>query len=268
MSQVVKRYPPNTFAWIDLASSDAEDAKRFYTSLFGWTTLDLPLPMGGTYTMLQQDGKDVAGLSSLMPDQMAAGSPSRWSSYISVEDADAMTEKALAAGATLVAPVFDVMDSGRMSVLQDPGGAVVCLWQPQKHIGAQLVNIPNALVWNELVTREPEKSRAFYTQVFGWDTEVQDDNGSPVPYTNFKNKGRMAAGMMPMTEEWTGVPPHWSIYIAVEDAAATAARAQSLGGSIVTDAFEGGDVGTIAVLRDPQGAVFNVIRMNYADEMP
>ena len=264
--QVVTQYPPNTFAWIDLATPDPAAAKAFYTALFGWDAIDTPLPGGGPYTMLQQDGKDVAALSGHQEGQ--EGQPAFWSSYISVEDVDAMTEKAAAAAASVVAPPFDVMEVGRMSVIQDPGGAFVSLWEPRTHIGAQLVNIPNTLSWNELATHDADRAATFYTELFGWVAQPVENDPSPTPYVTFMNNGRAAAGMMAMTDEWGDMPAHWAIYIAVEDPAAIAARAAELGGTVITPPFGAEGIGTIAVLQDPQGAFFNIVRLENPDPMP
>ncbi len=263
----VTSYPPNTFAWIDLSTTDPEGAKHFYTELFGWEGDDVPLPMGGTYTMLRQDGKDVAGLGGMQPDAMAQGQPSAWSSYVSVDDADAMTERATRAGATVFVAPFDVMDQGRMAVLQDPTGAVVCLWQPLTHIGARIVNIPNSLVWNELLTGDTERAAQFYQEVFGWSAPPPEGEIVMDSYITFFNGERAAAGMMAMPEMMAGVPPHWSIYIAVDDLEKILARAQELGGRVLMPTTDT-PLGSFAVLQDPQGASFNVMQMVDASPMP
>ena len=76
--------------------------------------------------------------------------PPLWNSYVSVDSADAVAERASELGATVHAPPFDVMSVGRMAVIQDPQGAFFMLWEPREHVGAALVNAPGALVWNEL----------------------------------------------------------------------------------------------------------------------
>src|SRR5678816_3366036 len=151
--QETPEYKPGTFCWVELATSDGEAAKSFYTQLFGWTFEDHPMGPDMVYTMLRRDGKDVGALYKLMSDQVAQGVPPNWLSYVSVASADESTAKAKAAGATILKEPFDVMTVGRMSVIQDSTGAVFALWQAGDHSGAAIYNVPGSFCWNELMTR-------------------------------------------------------------------------------------------------------------------
>lgn len=253
-------YPHGTFSWSDLQTTDAAGAKAFYTALFGWQAVDMPLPSGGVYTMLQQGGKDVAGLSQLSAEQQAQGVPTVWNSYVTVDHVDAVVEKVGPLGGAIIVPAFDVMDAGRMAVIQDPTGAVVALWQSGSHKGAGIFNVPNTMSWNELATRDTNAAKAFYTQLLGWNAQT-DQNG----YTVWMNKGRMNGGMMQMDAQWGDMPPHWAVYFSVADCAATADQAKALGGNLVVSPFPAGDVGTVAVIQDPQGGTFMAIQMNAPD---
>ncbi|HEY5183317.1 MAG TPA: VOC family protein, partial [Actinomycetes bacterium] len=136
------RYPHGLFGWVDLTTTDVEGARAFYTELFGWTSQDLPTPMGPAYTMFSKDEKLVAGMTPQQPALAAAGVPSLWSSYVLVEDVDAVLATVEPSGGAVVMPAMDVMDQGRMAMVSDPSGAVVGLWQPEKHQGADLFNAP------------------------------------------------------------------------------------------------------------------------------
>jgi predicted enzyme related to lactoylglutathione lyase len=149
---------------------------------------------------------------------------------------------------------MDVMDAGRMAVVIDPSGAAVALWQASKHIGATLVNEPGAFIWNELITDDP-KAAEFYTRVLGVTTSTMDMGTGE--YTLFHVGGDMVGGTVP--PPMAGVPNHWHVYFAVDDADATAARITGLGGSIVVEPFDS-PVGRMAVARDPQGAMFSIIQ--------
>ena len=116
---------------------------------------------------------------------------------------EALKQKIKDAGGTLIMDCFDVMDAGRMLMAADPTGAVFGVWQPGNHIGAQVVNQANSLVWNELQTNDLEAAKAFYGAVFGWTNEV-DQNG----YVVFSADGRGQAGMMECGEEQTCCYPH------------------------------------------------------------
>ena len=115
-------HAPGTFSWVDLTTSDAAAAKAFYGGLFGWEAEDLPVGDGAFYSMMRLDGKDVAAIAPQPQQQREAGAPSSWNSYVTVESADAAADKASQLGATVHAPAFDVMEAGRMAVIQDPQG--------------------------------------------------------------------------------------------------------------------------------------------------
>ncbi len=261
--QEVTKYPNATFGWIDLSTNDIEGSKRFYTELFGWKADDTHTPDGDyIYTMLRMNGKSVAGLGPL-PQDAGEGHPPYWSSYLIVDDLEHGVEQAQAAGATVTVPPMEVMEEGRMAILRDPTEAFFGMWQPGNHKGAQLVNIPGTLCWNELNTRDSQRARAFYEEALGWNGQV-DDTG----YIYFRNNGRMAAGLMQMDEKMEGVPPHWAVYFAVENCEETVAQAKELGAGIIVDPMQVPELGTFALLTDPQGGSFYVVAMLEADPMP
>jgi predicted enzyme related to lactoylglutathione lyase len=182
------------------------------------------------------------------------GVPPFWSAYVKHDDVDTVAARAAEAGGVVMAPPFDVMDSGRMAIIQDPTGAMFGVWQPGQHIGAQLVNIPNTLTWNELQTNDLDAAKAFYGAVFGWTYEV-DANG----YVVCNAGDRSQAGMMKIQEDWGEVPPNWTNYILVVDVEATAAKVNELGGSLVVPPTSAGEVGKFAAAQDPQGGFFHII---------
>ncbi len=253
--QVVKAYPDGVFSWVDLGTSDTSAAKRFYSDLFGWSFLDLPTDSGNVYSMAQLESFNVAGLGPMDPDMQAQGVPPFWTSYVKHSDVDAVAVKATEAGGTIMFPPFDVTDSGRMTIIQDPTGAMFGVWQPIGHIGAQLVNMPNTLTWNELMTRDVEGAKSFYSAVFDW-TYDTDANG----YVSCKAGDRVQAGMMAIDESMGDMPNNWGLYFLVEDADAAASKVQELGGNVLVPPTPAGEIGKFSVVQDPQGAVFNVIK--------
>ncbi len=262
--QEVVSYPPATFSWVDLATTNPDAAKQFYTQLFGWTYEDMPVSEDGSmvYTMLKLDGRDVAALSAMPPGM--EGIPPHWSSYITVDNLEESIAKAEAAGGTVIMPAMDVMDAGRMVGIQDPTGAVFYLWQSGTHIGAKLVNMPGTLCWNELLSHDVAKAGQFYTDLFGW--TVQKDANSD--YLMFMNNGRAAAGMMQIQAEWGDMPSNWSVYFAVEDCDTSAAKAAELGGNILNPPSDIPGTGRFALVQDPQGAIFSIIYMPQYDPPP
>ncbi|MRG96219.1 VOC family protein [Polyangium spumosum] len=245
-------YAPGQFCWTDLMTTDPAAAKAFYTALFGWSAADMPYNHAGVYTMLRKGEHDVAGLGGQPPEEASRGIPPHWNVYVSVADASAAAEKAASLGATILAPAFDVNDSGRMVILADPLGAVFFLWQPGKHIGATLWGEVGAPSWFELQTTDPERAKAFYTALFGWST------GGDASYTEWIVNGEHVGGMLKIDPSWGPVPPNWGSYFTVENAEDAVTRAKALGAKVYMPPRDIGVTGTIAVLADPQGATFSV----------
>jgi uncharacterized protein len=247
------RYEPGTFCWVGLATSDPAGATAFYTRLFGWQAEDLPAGAAGTFTLLRRGGRDVAILYRQTPEARAAGAPPHWTSFISVEDAEATAARAgELGGAAVFREPFDVLEAGRVAAIRDPTGAMVSLWQPRSRIGAALVNDVGALCWNELATTDVERAKSFFGQLLAWDYDT-DDRG----YTTIRNAGRRNGGMRGQTEPERGTPPNWLPYFAVEDADEVAHRAEQLGGSRLVPTTEI-HIGRVSVIADPQRAALAV----------
>jgi len=252
----VDSLPPGSFCWPELSTTDQKGAVAFYRALFGWTVDDQPLGPGQTYSMFQLRGRSVGAASTQRPEEK--GVPPHWGSYVAVVNADESAKKAKALGAQVFAEPFDVMDAGRMAVLQDPTGAVFHLWQSNKHTGARVVSEPGALCWTELSTRDTKAAEAFYTQLLGW-VPKHSPPGSPMEYTEFSVGGRPSIGMMVMPKEMPAeVPPFWLVYFQVADVDASAEKAKSLGGKLQMPLMDIPNTGRFAMLTDPQGAGFAI----------
>jgi predicted enzyme related to lactoylglutathione lyase len=250
---------PGNFCWFELATSDQAAAKKFYGGLFGWTADDAPMGPDAFYTMFQLHGKHVGAAYSLMPDQVQQGLPPHWGTYVAVANVDEATAKARTLGGTAMAGPMDVADHGRMSVLRDPTGAVLSLWQAKQHQGVALWGEPGAFCWSELLTRDTTAATKFYTTLFGWTTKVTD--GSGFPYTHWQNDGVDIGGMMVIMAQWGPMPPCWVNYVQVQNCDEAAAKAASLGGKICMPPMDIPNTGRFAMLQDPQGAVFSVIAL-------
>ena len=244
-------YAPGTPSWIDLQTSDVAKGAEFYGKLFGWDRQDLGPDMGG-YGFFLKDGKMVAGVG---PKQGEA--PPAWATYVSVTDADAAAEKVKQSGGTVLMEPMDVMTAGRMAFFMDPTGAVIGVWQPGDHKGAQLANEDHTWGWSELQTRDVGKAKSFYEAVFGWKgTQFEGMDA----YTVFENDGRAIGGTMTMPAEVPKeMPSYWLTYFGVEDADATVEQATKLGAMVLAPPMDIPNVGRFAVIMDPQGAVFAVI---------
>ena len=125
--------------------------------------------------MFTLDGKNVAAGS---PPQQE-GIPSHWTTYLASDDVDDTAAKVRDAGGTVLLDPFDVFDAGRMTIAQDPTGATFGVWQAKEHIGAQLANEPGTMNWNECQTRDPEAAGAFYEAVFGVEVKAFAERRGP-----------------------------------------------------------------------------------------
>jgi predicted enzyme related to lactoylglutathione lyase len=254
-------HPHGTFSWADLSTDDFDGAKKFYGELFGWEFGDTPTgddEDAMLYSMAEVDGKDVCAVFK------GDGSlPVHWNSYVTVDDVDAMPEKVKAAGGEVMAEPFDVMESvGRMAVIQDPTGAFLNLWQAKDNIGAQLVNAPGALCWNDLNTTDPEKAMKFYGDVFGWTFKKVDD---ATEYWAILNGERGNGGVRPIDNSQPGdVPAHWLPYFAVEDVGAAKGRVEELGGRSFFGPTEV-PYGSFVIVGDPQGGAFALFSGDFDD---
>ncbi len=248
-------YAPGIPCWADLGTPDIDAAVSFYSGLFGWSIEEGEnAEQTGGYRQAKLRGKPVAGVMPLMQE----GQPPVWTNYVSVEDADAITAKVREAGGTVMVEPMDVLDLGRMAVFLDPAGAAFGIWQPGTFVGAEVVSESNAMIWNELNTRDTAGSKQFYGAVFGWDFEEREFGANT--YITIKLGEDSAGGIMDLTGRVPDeVPNHWLVYFAVDDTDAAVEKAQGSGGEAVFGPESISEVGRIAVLKDPFGAVFALI---------
>lgn len=249
------RHENGSFSWTDLSTPDAEASKAFYGGLFDWEFEDNPIPDGGVYVMAKLGGRSAAAMFETSERHPA------WASYVTVDDADAITERARELGGNVISEPFDVMDVGRMAILQDPPGAVFCVWQPGTSIGAEVVNEPGALSLNQLNTTDPEAAQRFYTDLFGW--RFVEMQGGPGPYTGIYRGERTNGGMMKMPPGQPA-PPHWLVYFGIDDIDAAAEQITSSGGRVFVETMEVPG-GRILVAQDPQGATFALFAGRFDD---
>lgn len=253
-------YSQGAFSWAECSTSDTEGAKAFYTSLFGLDAKETPLPPeagGGSYIQLQKNGKDVVGITPQQPQEKDQGIPPHWNVYITVEDAEMMAKEAERLGATIVAPAFDVLESGRMAVVIDPTGAPISFWQAKDDIGAQVYAEEGTITWFELMTPDSKRAVEFYTQLFGYGTE-ESKAADGSPYIVLIHKGEQAAGIFEPAQQ--GAPTAWMPYFATSDADATFKKAMELGGTEMMPVTEIEGVGRFSWIQDPQGAAIAFIQ--------
>ncbi|CAN5573404.1 VOC family protein [soil metagenome] len=250
----------NRPAWVDLATSDAEAARDFYSQLFGWQIEVSDDPQYGGYGTAKLGDHNAAGIGPKQNDQQ----PTAWSMYIGTDDVDALAQKVTEAGGTVVAPPFDVGDQGRMAVFQDPAGAFISAWQAAQGGTNFATDAPNGFGWAELNARGVEQAIPFYEQLLGWTHKTTPMGDELPPYIGFQVDGESVAGAWEMSPEVPAeVPAYWLVYFSVEDVDACASRAVDAGATelVPPQDFPGG---RFAVLTDPQGASFGVLQSQEA----
>jgi uncharacterized protein len=267
------RYIAGVPCWVDTTQPDPERAVDFYRALFGWDFEDtMPPGSEGRYYAARLPGGDVAAVSS--PADGAANGAT-WNTYVWVEDADETAARVRGAGGSVLMEPFDIGDAGRMAVFADPEGAVFSVWQAGRHRGASVVNEAGSLNFNVLSTRDPDAAAAFYGAVFGWELlGVGDGTMWALPgYGDFLERRspglreRMAgmgaperfedvvASVQRIPDDQPGVPAHWGVTFAVDDADAVAAKASELGGRVIVAPLDAPWT-RMTVITDPQGATF------------
>jgi predicted enzyme related to lactoylglutathione lyase len=252
----MESYEHGVPSWVDIGVPDPQLAADFYGALFGWESPPGPEEAGG-YRIAMVGDAPVAGIG---PQQNPG--PPAWATYVNVDDADAIAALVTANGGQVLVPPMDVMDVGRMAVFLDPVGAVFSVWHAGVHAGAGIVNEPGTYSWSELITTDVEASTEFYRAVFGWGVRVNGEGADA--YTEWTVNGRSVGGMMqrsaPMPAE---AAPVWRVYFAVEDTDLAVERIQELGGALVAGPMDV-EPGRFAVVSDPAGGVFCVIRLTEA----
>jgi predicted enzyme related to lactoylglutathione lyase len=244
----------NRPAWFDLMTTDAEDARRFYGELFGWT-FEVGGPESGFYAMCKASGRNAAGIGQMQGNE---GHPPAWTVYFNVDDIEQSMAAVKANGGQVMMGPMDVFDAGRMAICMDNSNAVFGMWQPLAHTGSQVENEHGAMAWSEVNTRDAKKASEFYANVFALSPQTME--GTPSEYYMLNQGQEPTAGVMQMTQEWGDIPPHWMTYFAVANLKSAMARVKSGGGQIVHGPFQS-PYGEIAVALDPQGAGFSIIEL-------
>ena len=241
-------------SWVDLATTDIEAAKTFYTGLFCWEWTGADMPGGSTYWMALLGDELVAGLAQQPPQMAEHGVPSMWNTYVNVDSVDETIAKAESAGAKVIAAPMDVGAAGRMAFAMDTSGAAIGMWQAGQHTGAGVRGETGAVVWNGVFTPDSHATASFYGAVFGWESGSMDMPGGGT-YTLFKIGDDPVAGTMPPPVD--GVPPQWHTWFGSADVPAMVAMAEELGATVLMAPTDT-PMGPVATMQDPTGGAFSI----------
>ncbi len=254
----VGHFAPGEFSWIELATSNQNAAKSFYTTLFGWTVRDVPTGPDEVYSLLELEGRIAAGAFAISPSESAAGVPPHWHLYIAVASADEAAKKAGELGGEVVEAPFDVTDRGRAALLQDPTGAFFSVWEAKARSGLGVTGQPGAFCWADLNTPDQQRAKVFYEDLFGW--KLKPGQGKESGYLHIVNGENYIGGVPPARESSPNAPPHWLLYFAVADVDKTFQEAKDMNARTLLRPMDFEGVGRVAMLADPQGAVFALYR--------
>jgi predicted enzyme related to lactoylglutathione lyase len=252
----IEKTVPGSFCWMELATTDQNAAKAFYTALFGWSANDMPMGPDAFYTMFRLDGRDVGAGYTMRPEERQHGAPPHWNLYIAVQNTDDSAARAAELGGKVLAPPFDVFDAGRMAVIQDPTGAIFQIWRPLKHHGIGISNVNGSFCWADLNTGDASAASAFYSALLGW--KIEPGEHDPSGYLHIKNGDTFIGGIPPAEFRDPNSPPHWMLYFAVADCDASTAKATELGARTYMPPMAIEGVGRMSVIADPQGAVLSL----------
>jgi len=252
-------FAPGEFCWVDLMAADLEAAGAWYGRVFGWSLQMMDGPGDDhPYGFFMQDGAAVGGIGQLSPEMRQHGVPPMWNAYVATQDCAATEAKVKELGATVTVPTMDVPGHGKLAFFLDPEGASFAVWQATSdEATGLLVKDPVSLSWAELMSRDVDRARRFYGDLFGWTFTVLPMEG--VEYVVAKVGEQDAAGLMPMQgPQFEGIPAHWMVYFEAADCGQQTDEVEQAGGGVLVPPTPI-PVGTFSVVRDPQGAVFSLV---------
>jgi len=208
----------------------------------------------GAYSLFDLEGQSVAAAYTMVPEQRSRNIPPYWILYVATDSADKTAARAAELGAKIVLAPNDVYGFGRMALISDPTHAPFSVWEPQQHTGVEVAGIEGTVCWADLSTPDPQTAAKFYSALFGWEITAGSDPSSN--YLHIKNGESFIGGIPPASMRNPQVPPHWMLYFLVSDCDASAAKAQALGATLLMPSQSIEHVGRMAVVTDPQGALF------------
>ncbi|MBP1850213.1 VOC family protein [Rhizobium halophytocola] len=252
------------FIWYELVTTDPAAAADFYGKVMGWEAdPEAGKTLGaGDYTVVQVPGfpMGVAGMMQLTQQMADNGGRPAWMGYVAVDDVEATIAAFEASGGKAHMGPADIPNVGRIAVVADPQGAIICLLKPLAMDGpmppAPAENAPGTFGWRELYADNGDTVFDFYAGTFGWQKDRAVDMGEMGVYQLFKLDGPALGGMMTKMPQMP--MPFWNYYVNVEDIEAAIARVNEAGGTVINGPHEVPGGAMIVQALDPQGAMFSM----------
>lgn len=253
-------YKTGEFCWSEIYTSNVDAAKSFYGDALGWTFDSMKMGDMPPYLMFHVQGKAQGGMCELMDDHKKNNVPPHWLNFIYAEDVKATTEKAISLGGKALVGPMSIGEAGDMAVIASPSGESFALWKSQNNSKDEPEQYSVGKIgWRELLTHDVQKSKDFYKNLFGY-TIKESDMGPMGMYYEFQIEGETVSGMMAMPQEADHAPSHWGIYFNTDNHDETAQKIQNLKGEQISKTLDVPEVGRMSVVKDPQGAYFNIIQ--------
>jgi predicted enzyme related to lactoylglutathione lyase len=243
------------FVWHELHTTDRAKALKFYATLLGWETKEVPMGPGEPYGLCLMNGKDMAGITK---SKAPANVPPHWLPYMAVDDVDSAVAKVKELGGRLLGAAMDIPNVGRFAPVADPQGAAFALHTHATPYPDEPTPPPvGAFCWEELMTSDPEGAAKFYSSLFGYTVDSMD-MGPMGTYRILKRGDRQTAGIMLLPSQ---VPhSHWLEYLAVKDVDVSVRNAKEIGAKVLVEPTDIPKIGRFSVLSDPTGAAIALFK--------
>lgn len=247
--------------WTDFRTTDVEAAKSFYAAVFGWRFEEYVARHGSTYFLACLADGLVTIFAPYISGQDPADMNGRWNVYFATGDVREFVDGLAHSGGVLESEPAVLDDAGEMVFFSPPGGGNTGAWHPWRRFRSARSEDPGAVAWIELLTPEPQAAVAFFQQQFGHEvTEYPQDDGGT--YSTLLANGTEVAGIAAVPAGSEGIlDPGWQVYFGVSSVAESVAAAVAAGAAVLLEPDGTEEGGTIATLRDPQGAVFNLLEL-------
>jgi predicted enzyme related to lactoylglutathione lyase len=247
-----KPLPQGHFCWVDVAVPNPAETHTFFSELFGWGRRVRPTEEAQAYSIMTLEGHHIAGVC-----EVEGSETSRWMNYLLVDDLAAATAKAESLGGEILKRDLEIATFGVMTVVQDPTGAIFSLWE-SKRGERKLPHRHGTVCWNELVTKDLDKAKAFYSKLAGW--THRETRFGDLCYTIFEKDGDDACGAMSLSDAANDKSvSNWIVYFTVDNCEESTRLCQELGGTVGQAPFEVEGLGRCALLSDPSGGTFGIL---------
>ena len=238
------------FAWHELVSGDTRGEKALYASLFGWDVLPIEHELGVLDPIIHEDG-NIGGFRSLRTGFESA----HWLPSVAVGDLDETIERVNALGGIVLTRRMEIPGVGDLSVIRDRQGASLGILEVTGAIPAPHRRATAGIFcWDELVCGDAEDAASFYGQLFGWGIRQAEDRDRSWVFVD----GDVLLGGVTTAPKGFALPPAWLPHVCAADLRAAVRRARALQFRIAVPRFELPNFGSIAMIRDRDGATLGI----------